>query len=149
MGERVEIMEGELIIITIISSCFGMAGLYMVNHYWFLRQDHRLKNTKELKELEYKHKKGMRKFTVTKPNATKAGGFDLGSLAGLLGNLDDDTKLSLIDAVTNQGYSVPTESGDMISSLIKAVPNDVLKGLAEKFLSGNKTEQKEEILFEK
>lgn len=142
-------MEGEMIIVSIVGGIFTVITIQLINHNWFKRQDHRLKNTKDMKELEYKHKKGMKKLGLTVKTPLSKGGFDLGNLGKILGNLDDETILSLKDALTGEGYDIPTEGGDLASTFLKAIPEDTLKSIAKGFVDKTSAGAKEtNIKFE-
>jgi hypothetical protein len=104
-------MEGEIIVVSLIGTIGTVITIQLLNHNWFKRQDHRLDNEIKMKELEYKHKKSMKRLGITSKKGPSAGGFNLETLRGIWSNLDDDHKDALIDVFLEQGYTVPTEGG--------------------------------------
>jgi hypothetical protein len=105
-------MEGELIIVTIISSLFGLLGLQLLNHNWFKKQRFktdsellRAENKIRLKKLE-KDLLGQTAPAAAQPplqSSSAANQNILMQLAPLLKNLDSDQIAGLIDRFTGGG----------------------------------------------
>lgn len=111
------------------------ATILMVNLNWFKRQDHKLAHTIQLKKLELQHKKSMKKLGVQieKTPFTKG---NIDPILKMLGKLDDDTILSFVDALRDEGYEIPGGSSDMLGTILQVVPKDVIKGIAQGFIKG-------------
>jgi len=121
-------MEGELIIVTIISSTFGLIGILLLNHNWFKRQkvkyDYQLKRAKLSKKM---------KVPVKEEKTTMD---TLTSLAPLLKNLDADQIGGLIDVFTGGG-GAPIEESTGLESILENIPPDMIKS----FLKGLSTKE--------
>lgn len=97
-------MEGELIIVSFISSIFFLVGIQLLNHNWFKKETFKVNrdfdrqsNKLKLKKLE--HELGLE---VTKAK-TGSGGLDLGGLLKTFGGLDEGTQGALIDRFLGGG----------------------------------------------
>lgn len=119
-------MEGELIIVTLISSTFGLIGLMLINRNWFLRQkikyDYQLKRAKMTKRL-------------STPVVQEKSGFDtVKDLLPLFKGLDSDQIGALADRFLGGGEELPIESGGL-NSILDNIPPELiqsfLKGLTK------------------
>jgi hypothetical protein len=143
------------IIVALISTFGGLAGIQLLNHNWFLRQKLKLDNTKDLKKLEFRHKKFMKKLGVTVEKAPSTGGIPgisgAGSWLNLLKALDDDTILDIVDNLRGEGYALPEKpvgGGGWIDTLLKVIPEDTIKGIINSAFKKQDQPEKPNIVFE-
>jgi hypothetical protein len=130
-------MEGELIIVSVISTIAGLVGLSMIQRNWTRRQ-----------EIKYKYqikraKLGKKLNAPVKEELTTLG--TLGALAPLLKNLDGDQIAALADRFL--GEDIPEEQSDIVGALTDfAMKNpDMIKGFLEG-ASGAKKEEKQRYI---
>ena len=117
-------IEGEIIIVALISTLGGLAGIQMLNHNWFKRQD--IKYRYQLKRAKIGKKYNM---PVKQEQSTLS---QIGDLIPIIKNLDPDQIGGLIDMISGEG--IPESGG--VEGLLDKIPPEVidgfLKGLAKK-----------------
>ena len=126
-------MEGELIVVTIISSIFGLIGLLILDRNWFRRENFKIakSNTQAMNKLQIEK---MRKELGLTNQPTQAAA-PVNDLLGIAKGLGKD---KIIDLVQNL---LPDEGEDEeeseIGKILKYVPPEVIQG-ALKGLTGTK-----------
>ena len=124
-------MEGELIIVALISTMGGLFGLYLVNQNWFKRQEIKYRYQMKRAKLSQKMKVPVKEETGILDQASQ--------WLPILKNLDSDQLGGLIDTFTGGGGGGATPLDDESSGLmdiLDKVPPEVidsfLKGLSKK-----------------
>ena len=128
-------MEGELIIVSMISSIFGLYGLFVLT-----RMKERLlkvKGDQKIREIKARSKA---KTTVTAPRSAPGGKPDISNLLNIASQLDGDQIGNLIDLVS--GDSSPESSSDLLSDIIESNP-ELVQSFLKGFGKGGKSETTE------
>jgi hypothetical protein len=132
-------MEGELIVVTIISSIFGLCGLLILDRNWFRRENFKIakKNTEAYNKLQIE--KMRRELGLTKtPTAATAAPGGMNDLLGMAKGLGKDKVLDLIDKfMPDEESDEDQESDDTVSKILKYVPPEVIQN-ALKGVMGSK-----------
>jgi len=138
-------MEGEYIIITIISTLGGLCGLMLINHNWFKRQE--IKYKYDIKR--YRLKKNFNNLSSsttfssvpsTEPSLKSS------AIGALLKNIPAEQLEGLIEkflpdaAESGEGSPLEQLIAYGLSEDGKPLRDMVIKGLTEKSSSGNKGE---------
>lgn len=89
----------------------------------------------------------MKKLGLTTQKGTSKGGIDMGVLKNIWANMNKEQKDGLLEAFTGEGYNVPTESEDILSTIVNNIPPKVIEGFLEKAMSGNQ-EQKSNLNYD-
>lgn len=118
-------MEGELIIVTFISSIFGLIGLTMLNNNWFKRQ--KCKYDYQLKRAKLSRK-------ISAPVQEEPGAFDnLKTILPLLKGLDSDQIGALADRFLGGGEEIiETGGGGLLDNIPKPLIDAFMKGITDK-----------------
>jgi len=126
-------MEGEIIIVSVISTVGGLLGLYMMQVNWTKRQEIKYKYKKNEIILKNRHRKDMSKLKQA-ASAESGGSSVLKSLIPLVKNNPD----ILGELAENfLGGDIPQDKDDIMDTLIdyaKSNP-EVVKGIIEGFTS--------------
>ena len=121
-------MEGEIIIVSIVSGIFTLIGISLVNHNWFKRQE--LKSRYKIKEIKARKQAKL-------PTPPERETSPLGSLSGLLNvakNLEPEQIGDLIELATGRGDTGGDTTGDILNDIIENNPEIVqsfIKGLSQ------------------
>jgi len=123
-------MEGELIVVTIISSIFGLCGLLILDRNWFRRENFKIakKNTEAYNKLQIEKMRRELGLTKTPSAATPTAG-GMNDLLGMAKGLGKDKVIDLIDKFMPDegGEDQGDESDDMVTKILKYVPPEVIQ----------------------
>ena len=123
-------MEGELIIVSIITTIGMLLGMWILNQNWFKRQEVKYR-------YQLKRAKLSKKISVpVKEEPTTIG--TLGQLLPLLKNLDGDQISALADRFLGEGDASGIE-GDALGGLLQFAEKN--PSLVKSFLDGLGTQQ--------
>lgn len=120
-------MDGEFIIVALISTMGGLFGLYLVNQNWFKRQE--IKYRYQMKRAKLSQKM---KVPVKEEKSTME---TIGGILPLLKGLDGDQIGALADRFLGGGEELPIEPEGLLGLLDNIPPELIqsfLKGLAKK-----------------
>lgn len=135
-------MEGEIIIVSVISTIGGLFGLWLVNQNWYKRQEFKYKYMLKRQKLSQKGK--IPKSSVPdKPSGLST----VANLLPLLKTLDPDQIGALVDKFTGDQDVAPSGGGglDFLMEFAESNPEMVqsfLKGIGEK--KENESQEEEE-----
>jgi hypothetical protein len=104
-------MDGEIIIVSVITTIGGLLGLYMMQYNWTLRQ--KIKYGYQMKRAKLSKK--LKEPVKDEPTLTNS----LGQLAPLLKNLDSDQLGELIDRFTGDDYDREPIEGGIADGLLQ------------------------------
>lgn len=128
-------MEGEMIIISVITTIGGMFSLWMINQNWFKRQ-------------EAKHKYYLKRLTLSKKFKAPPPQQELGALSSLaqilpaLKGLDLEQISDLVDRFQQGSQPQGESEADILTDLLRSpIAQQFLKGLSQ---GGKKDEGEEE-----
>jgi len=134
-------MEGELIVVTIISSIFGLCGLLILDRNWFRRENFKIakSNTLAMNKLQLeKMRKELGLQKQPKVDQPQVGGGDLGGLMGIAQSLGKDKVLDLVERFLPEDSGGSDEGEDSeIAKILKYVPPEVIQN-ALKGVMGSK-----------
>ena len=115
-------MEGELIIVSVISGLFGMFGIWLLNNNWFKRQDAKYKYQIRRAKLSHKYK--------TPVKEEKSGMDTFKDILPLISKLDSDQLGALADRFIESEPEEMDALGNILDKLPPGVIDNFLKGLA-------------------
>jgi len=144
-------MEGELVIVSIISGIFGIFGLLILNLMWFKKEMFRVKKAQMLAENKLRMKKLERELLGTGAQNTvkesqSAGGFDLGALAPLIKNMPPEQIASIVEKFLG-GNEEEGEAGGIEGLLDFARNNpEIVDGILKGIAGGSKNNSNEQLL---
>ena len=119
-------MEGELIIVTLISSTFGLIGIMLLNRNWFARQ--KMKYNYQIKRAK------LSKRYNTPVKEEKSPVENISQWLPLLKNLDGDQIGALADRFLGGGEEIEEAPG--LEGILDKIPpgaiDSFLKGLSKK-----------------
>jgi len=136
-------MEGELIIVTIISSIFGLCGLLLLDRNWFRRENFKIQksNTQAMNKLQIEKMRkelGLSKQPSAITSGASAGSGDLGGLLGIAQSLGKDKVLDLVEKfLPDDGGGSDDDEESEVEKILKYVPPDVIQN-ALKGITGTK-----------
>jgi hypothetical protein len=136
-------MEGELIVVTVISSIFGLCGLLLLDRNWFRRENFKIAKSNTLAMNKLQLEKMRKELGLSKqPSAitpgAAAGSGDLGGLLGIAQSLGKDKVLDLVDKFLPEDSGGSDEDEDSeIAKILKYVPAEVIQN-ALKGITGTK-----------
>jgi hypothetical protein len=130
-------MEGEFIIVALISTLGGLAGLMMINHNWFKRQEAKFSYDLKRARLNQKGK------TIQKTKESSIGG-DLISkaLPAILEHLAPDQIEDLADRFLSGGDGETSGLGTILDNIPPELIQSFLSGLKNKTKTSEKLEEK-------
>lgn len=120
-------MEGELIIVSLISSTFGLIGIMLLNHNWFARQKMKYNYQIKRAKLSKKHN--------TPVKEEKSPVENISQWLPLLKNLDGDQIGALADRFLGGGEEIEEASAGLEGILDKIPPeliDSFIKGISKK-----------------
>jgi len=134
-------MDNAIIVVAIITTLGGLAGMYMMQYNWTKRLD--LKHKYLIKRYDLSQKKKLPISSVPDPVSPLS---SVSQLLPLLKNLDGDQIGSLVDTFTGGGYEEPLPKNEGITDTLLAFAEEnpeVVKGILGGLTSGKKTEQEQ------
>ena len=134
-------MDSALIIVSIITTLGGLAGMYMLQFNWTKRLD--LKHKYLIKRYELASKKKIPNSSVPEPVSPLS---SVSQLLPLLKNLDGDQIGSIVDTFTGGGFEEPLPKNEGITDTLLAFAEEnpeVVKGILGGLTGGKKTETKQ------
>jgi len=121
-------MEGEFIIVSLITSCFGLLGLWMVNQNWYKRQKMKYNYQVKRAKLSQKLKVPVKEDKGILDQATQ--------WLPLLRGLDGDQIGELADRFLGGGGEEISQASGGLEGILDNIPpemiNSFLKGLSKK-----------------
>lgn len=136
-------MEGELIVVTFVSSIFGLCGLMLLDRNWFRRENFKIQKSNTLAmnklQLEKMRKElGLQKQPTAVRNEGGGSSGDLGGLLGIAQSLGKDKVLDLVEKFLPEDSGGSDEGEDSeIAKILKYVPPEVIQN-ALKGVMGSK-----------
>lgn len=136
-------MEGELIVVTVISSIFGLCGLLLLDRNWFRRENFKIakSNTIAMNKLQLEKMRkelGLQKQPTAARGEAATGSGDLGNLLGIAQSLGKDKVLDLVEKFLPEDSDGSDEGEDSeIAKILKYVPPEVIQN-ALKGVMGSK-----------
>jgi len=136
-------MEGELIVVTVISSIFGLCGLLLLDRNWFRRENFKIakSNTLAMNKLQLEKMRkelGLQKQPSAIARNETPGAGDLGGLLGIAQSLGKDKVLDLVERFLPEDSGGSDEGEDSeIAKILKYVPPEVIQN-ALKGVMGSK-----------
>ena len=134
-------MDPTLIVVSIITTLGGLAGMYMLQFNWTKRLD--LKHKYLIKRYELAGKKKISVSSIPEPVSPLS---NMSALLPLLKNLDGDQIGALVDTFTGGGFEEPLPKSEGITDTLLAFAEEnpeVVKGILGGLTGGKKTETKQ------
>jgi hypothetical protein len=141
---RRDTIEGELIVVSIISGCFTVLGIILLQHGWLKKfmlnwdfEKFKIKENKKAAKWKIKHQI---KNPAPQNVATK-----VMDLIPLINKLDTDTVKTLIEKFLGPKYEYEESNlSEAIADLLGETPADAIRGFLEGMRETKKTKNKKE-----
>jgi hypothetical protein len=133
-------VEGEMIIISIISGIFSIIGISLLNHNWFKRQ--RLKYDLEVRKIKARSKAKLPRSNPAPEINSSSPLANVGSLLNIARGLDPEQIGDLINMLTGKSAE-PEAAGGILEEIVANNP-ELVQSFIDGFTKGKKNEPQEE-----